>query len=874
MKNSFILNIIKGLATLSILMILSVLWVTVTYGAPTHGTAENFISIQDVNNTVPESYSINSETQGIARDGKYNQYFLKEDIQDVYIEIDETNLNYLLQSAKREPCVLAEKVKIGDTTVQYCGMKTKGDYTLQASYDNNPGSDRFSFTINFGKFVNKKSHGEKQTFYGCEKVSFNNFFFDKTMLKEFASYKLLEEMGLPVPQYGLANLYVNDQYYGVYFMVEALDEPILEQYYQVKDVDGYLDKPKDTHLLYQEVVDNPAVLCGNDFRELADMEEDLPVVQEWVRKLNCLSSGTDFDGNTIDVNSEEYLELLGQILNVDASVRYFATHSWLCQLDSMFVWLKNYGLFVNEEGVATIIPWDYDLSFGCYGYASDSEKIANYPLDMLYPYNEGAAKGETPQDVYEQFPLFYVIYQNDALKQQFYQYMGECSQIASLGGMVSSTEKSYSPNYLISCIKKLEDDLMDAAARELPDNIYYMNYIKQPEELPAGIANLKRIIGLRAVGVYLQLSNSQSKVSGEGCDLSKLGNGVGCEYSDSGLLTVVDENTGIFIIGEFEDNGMPINFKAWNIDENTFQLWAEKEPKGQCSVTIPLAPELAAKKNLVLYQYNDGVPEKVDMQVTGNLCTGYVEALGTFVLTYEDEQQEQKETNILVVMVVFVVIFAGIILGLYWSRVHKCKKHTVIMIILMAVTMIAFLVFAKTLNRSGGSSQSQEESPVVLSEKETKVSEYETELLGGRGWWQSQTYSNNYFLNGNGEMIIDVHVSEKTQAEDAGFCIELFDKSDHYLTTASEGNAWFAGTQGTISGIKQGVKVTPGSWIRVYVIREDNKYTVKYTLRDSGEELLKIEAADHGTMDEIMKVRMIAQVGMYRLQVKEIKESE
>ena len=84
-------------------------------------------------------------------------------------EVDENNFNYLLQNAMEEEYVMTTSVTIGDTTLGYCGLKTKGAYTLEHAYTDNPGSDRFSFTVNFGKYIKKADYGKKQNFYGCNK---------------------------------------------------------------------------------------------------------------------------------------------------------------------------------------------------------------------------------------------------------------------------------------------------------------------------------------------------------------------------------------------------------------------------------------------------------------------------------------------------------------------------------------------------------------------------------------------------------------------------------------------------------------------------------------------------------------------------------
>jgi hypothetical protein len=295
-----------------------------------HGTTTEIIT-EDMLKTEPdEGYQVNEAFQGEASDGEYDAYFLEDELQTVSIEIDENNLNYLLQNAIDKPYVLADSVTIGDETLGYVGLKTKGNYTLEHVVTDFPNSDRFSFTVNFGKYVKKKEYGVTQNFHGCSKISFNNFFFDKTMMKEYFALKLMTELGVPTPQYGLAKLYINGEYYGVYFMVESMDESILEQYMNV-DSDtlsgSYLAKPYNCNLSYDEALDEylqedgtfdfgsdltvnedgvyevSGTLSGQDGLweaeddTLQDVAEVLPEVLSWERKLNLLSEGKDFSGN-------------------------------------------------------------------------------------------------------------------------------------------------------------------------------------------------------------------------------------------------------------------------------------------------------------------------------------------------------------------------------------------------------------------------------------------------------------------------------------------------------------------------------------------------------------------------------------------------
>lgn len=550
-----------------------------------HGTTDKKITESMLANTPPADYEIDKTIQGDAKDGKYNEYFLKDAIQTVSIDIDENNLNYLLQNAGEKPTVMTKSVTIGDKTLSYTGLKTKGNYTLQHAVTDNPGSDRFSFTINFGKYI-KKSNGfsKRQNFFGCHKISFNNFYFDKSMMKEYIAMKLMTEMGLPTPQYGLAKLYINQKYYGVYFMVEALDSSILEQYKGVEEeeLSPYLTKPEESTLEYDTAMDRfmkedgtfdlssvlkqdsngvytasgelekQSYFWEDDEETLQDVAEMMPTVLGWQRKLTLLSQGKDFQGNKIDVNSDEYLKLLEEIMDVDETVRYFAAHSWLVQLDDMFVVLRNMGLYIGQDGKSMMLPWDYDLSFGCY-YPSMSETAANMHIDLMYK-DDRVAFSDQPRKKenldYSIFPFFQVIYQNDSLMEKYHQYMKDCSKIAALGG-TTTDGKTYEPCRFVSGITKIEDALIKAADEKLADNVYYLNLTTQPADVKAALPNLKKIIALRALGVLLQVDEMDAVASGYGCNLETLGNAVQGMNSNRGRLAAIDESTGIYSVADY-----------------------------------------------------------------------------------------------------------------------------------------------------------------------------------------------------------------------------------------------------------------------------------------------------------------------------------
>ena len=624
----------------------------------THGTATEWITEEMLHTLPPADYQVNDATQGKAENGDYAAYFLKDSIQTVSIEIEENNLNYLLQNAIDEPYVLTNSVTIGDVTLGYCGLRTKGSYTLEHSVTENEGSDRFSFTVNFGKYIKKKDYGKKQNFFGCDKISFNNFFFDKTMMKEFFALKLMDEMGLPTPEYGLAKLYINGQYYGVYAMVEAMDHSILERYYGVDkdELSSYLCKPEGTRFLYEEIQADPSLLWEQDEDTYKDVEDMIPTVTEWVTRLNFLSNGLDFNGQKINVNSPEYLALVDQVLDTEEVVKYFAVHSFLCQMDNMFDGQKNFGLYVDQNGRAVLVPWDYDLSFGCF-YPSSAENTANFPLDVMYRMDYGRMDelDKMNAEVYESFPLFNVIYKNDALMEKYHVYMKECSKVAVLGGTIASTGKTYNPGYFNSFVEKLQGAVTEAASEKLADNVYYMNNIRQPGGVKKGIPNLAKIIAMRSVGVMNQVNGIASTVCTYGCDLSTLGNAIKGQYKKSGVMTSIDPATGIYVTAEYaggKNTSAPVltvtTLTAQDVIYDMFktELGCKEDDlltvykinnKGTAEdlflLTVPMTQEqMQAPGEFKFFTHTEGALQEFTMTAEDNLFTGEVSAIDYIVV--------------------------------------------------------------------------------------------------------------------------------------------------------------------------------------------------------------------------------------------------
>ena len=501
------------------------------HGSDETVSKDDLYTIEDVKED-DEKYEINSDTQGKAKEGTYAKLFNKETIQDVKISIDENNWNYLLHNAIDKPTVLASSVSIGDDTVKYVGIKTKGNLTLKEVW--NSSSDRFSFTINFGKYINTNNgYIDKQNLYGLRKVALNNIYGDATLMKEYLSYELMTKMGIPTPEYSLINLYINDEFYGVYMMVESIDSSLTQR--TLGEKSDYLVKPESSggDLIYDNSLDeyinddgefdfssiiydnseniiypndksNPLYkyngLWKNDEDTFEDIVDMLPTIFKWMKTLNELN-------NTNNPNTDDYKLALEEIIDVDSLIRYFAVNTYLVNLDSyQSEKMQNYALYINETGRATIIPWDYNYSFGVYGLGSASDVIN---FDIYNPVINTTLKDR---------PLLNVILQNDEYKTLYEKYLNDITIIASEGGTTSDGD-TYEENNFATILNKYNKLLNNIYGND-PTAFYTL------DEYNKATTSLKELIEQRSEAVLNQLNGNNEKVTTD-INLRDMGESVG-----------------------------------------------------------------------------------------------------------------------------------------------------------------------------------------------------------------------------------------------------------------------------------------------------------------------------------------------------------
>ena len=127
-----------------------------------------------------------------------------------------------------ENCISKEysvcSVVIDGEAFKNVAIRAKGNTSL--SNVQSSGSDRYSFKIEFDHY------GSNNTYHGLDKLCLNNIIQDNAYMKDYLTYRMMNEFGVASPLCSYANITVNGEDWGLYLAVEAVEESFLLRNYR------------------------------------------------------------------------------------------------------------------------------------------------------------------------------------------------------------------------------------------------------------------------------------------------------------------------------------------------------------------------------------------------------------------------------------------------------------------------------------------------------------------------------------------------------------------------------------------------------------------------------------------------------------------
>ena len=309
------------------------------------------------------------------------------------VDIQVEDWEAFLASAPEEEYIPAT-VEIDGEAFRQVGLRAKGNNSLRLTAEY--GLSRYSLKLEFDHYTDGSYHG-------LDKLSLDASFQDNSYLKTWLAFDIMEFLGVPTPLRSFVWVTVNGQPWGLFLAVEEPEEAFARRNFGANH--GQLYKPDyrslaeenaDVHLRYttDEPEDYPGIF------ENAKLDPSPADQQRLVDSLKTLDSG----------------QRLEEAVDVDEVLRYFVGQVFVMNWDSYLGHTGHNYFLYEEDGVISILPWDYNLAFGTYALGmtdpiTDPNVLLNYPI--LTP---------APGEYMTKRPLYHQLMQVEEYFQQYQAY--------------------------------------------------------------------------------------------------------------------------------------------------------------------------------------------------------------------------------------------------------------------------------------------------------------------------------------------------------------------------------------------------------------------------------------------------------------------
>ena len=481
--------------------------------------------------------------------------FDTSEIIEIDIIMDDEKWNEMLQNARQEVYYECDVI-VNGTTFKQVGIRPKGNTSL-SSIAGDPDNNRYSFKLEFDRFV------DGQNCFGLDKLVLNNSYADATNMKETIIYDMFRFLDADASLYNYAKMSVNNEYWGVYLALEAVEESFMLRNYGMEK--GYLYKPENMGGGGNK---GDKKAGGNNFPKMPEGGFQMPEnfgkggqgmqapqnfgrnnkdqnVQNKEAKGEKMAFNRENGGgarggfggfggmgggsnlNYTDDNLDSYqtiwnsevndstkadhqrvVEALKNVhgrnniekyIDVDQTLKYMAVHNFSVNEDSLSGMMAHNYYLYEGNGQISVLPWDYNLSLGGM-HGGGATSVINTPID----------------DLWRGTKLFDFVLENEEYKARYHEYYSKLINEYIYGGKF---EEMYNRTRT----------QIDALVETDPNSMYsYEDYIK-------GAELLYDVVMLRAESIKGQLEGIiPSTAEGQNADSSKLVDASGINLSDLG----------------------------------------------------------------------------------------------------------------------------------------------------------------------------------------------------------------------------------------------------------------------------------------------------------------------------------------------------
>ena len=239
-----------------------------------------------------------------------------------------------------------------DQTVAIVGVRARG------SGSRNP--HKPGLKVDFGRYVDQK-------FLGLKSLALANGWQDPSLMKQRLSMLFYNRMGVAAPRVTHARIFINDEYLGLYQVMEPIDKNFLARVYG-KDADG---KNLNGGYLYEYLWKDAYEwdYLGSPLQIYLDLFEPKTHEDEAPSVLYGPLESVFKTFN--EVRDSAFVREVGPLVDLPGFVKYLAIDNFIADYDGFLgYWGPNNFYVYRQQGRTDLVwfPWDKDLAFWAINY--------------------------------------------------------------------------------------------------------------------------------------------------------------------------------------------------------------------------------------------------------------------------------------------------------------------------------------------------------------------------------------------------------------------------------------------------------------------------------------------------------------------------
>ena len=283
-----------------------------------------------------------------------DDFFNASTLQDVRLTMSGRDWQALKEHADQDTYYAAD-LRWNGVTLRNVGIRSRGHYTRNG--------------LKPGLRIDVNRYLSEQRFLGLTAFVLDNDYSDPSQMRERLAMTLFNRAGVAAPRETHTRLFINEDYAGVYTIVESIDRAFVRTTFG--DDEAHVER--GGHLFeYRWMRPYSFEYLGPDLEAYAELftphthETDSMTgifgrLEELVRTIN-------------DAPDDGFAEVVGQHLDLPLVMRYLAVENFLAETDGLVGdWgLHNFYMYRRRgDGRSSLIPWDKDTTFSAVDHPVD-----------------------------------------------------------------------------------------------------------------------------------------------------------------------------------------------------------------------------------------------------------------------------------------------------------------------------------------------------------------------------------------------------------------------------------------------------------------------------------------------------------------------